>query len=117
MPKAPTPFVEFVIERFSILGGTTVRFMMGGWTVYIDGICCAIVAADELYLKGDATNIPDFDARGLKAFRPFPDQDMVMKYFQAPPEIFEDSDALKGWVGGALDAGIRAASKKKPKKK
>lgn len=95
-----------------MLGDATARFMMGGYVVYIDGVVCALVADGAVFLKGDAHNIPDFDARGLKAFKPFPDQDLVMKYFQAPPEIFEDPDALRQWVGGALEAGRRAVKKK-----
>lgn len=114
MPECP-PFVDFVIEQFSPLGEITVRFMMGGWIVYCDGFICALIANNEVYLKGDAKNIPAFEARGLKAFRPFDDQDVVMNYFQAPPEIFEDSDAMRRWVGGALEASKRA--KKKPKAK
>ena len=110
--KPRPPFVSFVLEQFSILGEATARFMMGGHVVYINGVVCALVADGELYLKGDPHNIPDFDARGLKPFKPFPDQDAVMKYFQAPPEIFEDPDALRKWVGGAVAAGQRSAKKK-----
>ena len=110
--KSLPPFVSFVLEQFSVLGESTARFMMGGYTFYIDGTVCALVADGQLYLKGDQHNIPDFDARGLKAFRPFPDQDLVMKYFEAPPEVFEDPDALRLWVGGALAAGRRSAKKK-----
>jgi hypothetical protein len=35
-----------------------------------------------------------------------------MKYFQAPPEIFEDPEAMRSWAGGAVAAGRRAAKKK-----
>jgi DNA transformation protein len=110
--KPVPPFVSFVLEQFAILGDATARFMMGGYVVYIDGVVCALVADGAVFLKGDAHNIPDFGARGLKAFKPFPDQDLVMKYFEAPPEIFEDPDALRQWVGGALAAGRRAVKKK-----
>jgi DNA transformation protein len=110
--KPLPPFVGFVLEQFSILGDATARFMMGGYVVYVDSIVCALVADGAVFLKGDQHNIPDFEARGLKAFKPFPDQDLVMKYFEAPPEIFEDPDALRKWVGGALQAGQRSAKKK-----
>ena len=51
-------------------------------------------------------------ARGLRAFQPFPDQPGTMKYFQAPPEIFEDPEAMRSWAGGAVAVGRRAAKKK-----
>ena len=50
---------------------------------------------------------------GCKAFQPFRDKPDTMKYFQAPPEIFEDSDALRHWAGGAVAASLRAKKKKK----
>ena len=114
MPERPR-FVDFVIEQFSPLGEISVRFMMGGWCVYCDGFVCALIANNEVYLKGDAVNIPAFEARGLTAFRPFDGQDLVMKYFQAPPEIFEDTGAMRLWVGGAVEASKRAKGKSKAK--
>jgi len=117
--KPQPPFVEYVIEQFSTLGAPTARAMMGGWVIYIDGLVCALIADSELYLKGGANNIPAFDARGLKAFKPFEDQDLVMKYYQAPPEIFEDPAALREWVGGSLEASRRTKKRagEKPSKK
>jgi DNA transformation protein len=113
MPQRPA-FVDFVIERFSPAGDITARFMMGGWCLYCDGLVFALVADNELYLKGGSHNIPAFEARGLKPFRPFPDQDMVMKYFQAPPEVFEDPEAMLHWVSGAVEASRQKASRKRP---
>lgn len=114
MPK-PDRFIEFAIEQFAPLGEITVRFMMGGWCFYCDGFVFALAADGAIYLKGDAVNIPAFEARGLRPFRPFKDQDAVMKYFQAPPEIFEDAAAMRQWAGGAVEAGRRARAKKKKK--
>lgn len=107
MPKTDR-FVEFACEQFAPLGVVTARAMMGGWVLYCDGVVFALIAAGALYLKGDTLTIPLFEARGLAAFRPFPDKPDVMKYFQAPPEIFEDPDAMREWVGGAVEAGRRA---------
>lgn len=105
-------YVDFCIEQFSPLGRIDSRYLFGGWCLYCDGVVFALIANGELYLKGDANNIPAFDARGLKAFQPFPDKPDTMKYFQAPPEIFEDPDALKHWAAGAIAAGRKTKSKK-----
>lgn len=102
------------MEQMSPLGGITSRYMFGGWCLYCDGTVFALIADGSVFLKGDAANIPRFEARGLPAFRPFPDQELTMKYFQAPPEIFEDPDAMKEWCGSAIAAGRRSA---KPRKK
>ena len=112
MPKSDR-FVDFADEQFAPLGEITARAMMGGWCLYCDGFVFALVASGALYLKGDELNIPRFNARGLLPFKPFPDQDGAMKYFQAPPEIYEDAAAMREWVGGAVEAGRRAKQKKK----
>ena len=112
MPKSDR-FVDFAVEQFAPLGEITARAMMGGWCLYCDGFVFALAAGGALYLKGDELNIPRFNARGLLPFKPFPDQDGTMKYFQAPPEIYEDVAAMREWVGGAVEAGRRAKQKKK----
>ena len=106
-------FTEFVMEQMAPLGAMTSRYMFGGWCLYCDGTVFAIIADGALFLKGDSENIPKFEARGLKAFKPFPDRDDVMKYFQAPPEIFEDPEALREWCGGAVAAGRRKKTGRK----
>ena len=40
-----------------------------------------------------------------------------MSYYEAPPEIFEDPDAMRSWCAGSVDAGRLAAEKRSPKKK
>ena len=106
-------FVEFCIEQFSSLGRIDSRYMFGGWCLYCNGNVFALIADGAVYLKGDAESIPEFQARGLQAFRPFPDKPGSMKYFQAPPEIFEDADALRHWCDGAIAASLRTTKKKK----
>ena len=108
-------YVDFVIEELASLGTITSRFMFGGWCLYCDGIVFAVVADGVLFLKGDSENIPKFEALGLKAFRPFPGRDDVLKYFQAPAEVFEDREAMQEWCGGAIAAGRRKAHAKKRK--
>lgn len=112
MPK-PDRFVEFCMERCALLGSIESRYMFGCWCLYCDGFVFALVAHGLLYLKGDDQNIPEFNARNMQAFRPFPDKPDIMKYFQAPTEIFEDDDLLRQLVGSAVKAGKRAKSKKK----
>ena len=90
--------------------------MFGGHAMYCDGTVFALVASDALYLKADDHNRADFERSGLSAFHPFGDERMVMQYYQAPPEIFEDVEALRRWGGGAVAAGRRGQAKK-PKKK
>ncbi len=57
-------------------------------------------------------NRPDFEAHGLKPFRPFEGKAGVMQYYEAPAEMFEDPEALEQWAGGAIAAGFRAQVQK-----
>lgn len=106
-------YLDFVLEELAPMGEMTSRAMFSGYALYCDGTVFALIAGSALYLKTDAGNRPEFEAKGLKPFRPFKDRDSVMQYYQAPAEIFEDAEARRKWVGSAIAAGERTQSKKK----
>jgi DNA transformation protein len=110
---AKDKFVDYCIDLFAPLGRIDSRYMFGGWCLYCNGTVFALIADGAVYLKGDAKNIPQFEARGCKPFQPFPDKPGTMKYFQAPPEIFEDPDACQQWATGAINAGSRPYTARK----
>lgn len=110
---AKDKFVDYCIDLFAPLGRIDSRYMFGGWCLYCNGTVFALIADGAIYLKGDANNIPQFEARGCKPFQPFPDKPGTMKYFQAPPEIFEDPDACQRWATGAINAGSRPYTARK----
>ena len=101
-------YLEFLHEQLAPLGDITSRKMFGGYCLYCDGVVFALVAEDTLYLKADDGNRPDFEAAGLPAFQPFEDKPTVMQYYLAPPEVFEDDEALHRWAGGAVQDFWRA---------
>ena len=39
-----------------------------------------------------------------------------MNYRSAPDDVHDDAEAMRRWAGLALEAGNRAAAKKKPKR-
>jgi DNA transformation protein len=92
--------------------------MFGGHGLYCNEVFFALVASGAVFLKADDENRPQFEAQGLKAFRPYEDRPETMQYYEAPAEMFEDPDMLKQWAGGAIAAALRAQTKKtKPKKR
>lgn len=115
--KRMNRYVEFVMEQFSPLGTITVRAMFGGHAIYCEGVTFALIANNAVFLKADDDNRPAFEGRGLQPFKPFEDKPGVMQYYEAPPEIFEDAQALHEWGGHAVEAGRRALAKRKPKRK
>lgn len=113
--RARNPYVEFLIEQFAPLGEISSRAMFGGYCLYCGGTVFALVAGNALYLKADEENREKFVARGLLRFKPYEDRDDSMSYYQAPPEVFEDLDAMTDWVGGSVRAGRRASQGRKPR--
>jgi DNA transformation protein len=107
MPAKPNPYIDFLIEQLSPLGEITARAMFGGHCLYADGFVFALVANNELYLKADDENRGMFETGGLLPFKPFEDKDEVMSYYQAPPEIFEDSAEMRRWCRPAIEASMR----------
>ena len=114
---ARSSYLEFLFEQLAPLGEISSRAMFGGHCLYCDAVVFALVANNAMFLKADDVNRAAYENRGLKPFRPFEDQNAVMSYYEAPPEIFEDSEAMQTWCGGSVEAGRRAQAKKKPKKR
>ena len=106
MPKS-NDFVETVCERLAPLGQVRSRTMFGGWGIYLDSRFCAIVHRDALYFKADDISRAEFEAKGLQPFKPFPDQEMVMPYYDAPPLRRLQCDQ-------GQEVGLRRAARKRP---
>lgn len=116
MPQ-PSEFVDTLLEKLAKFGEPSARFMFGGWGLYLDGVIIAIVADEVLYLKVDGTTRAAFEEAGSAPFKPFPDKDSTMSYYDAPADLHDDEDQFDRWIRLAIEAGLRGASKKRPKRK
>ena len=122
MPKR-SEFVEHVIETMRSFGPVTARTMFGGWGLYHEGVFFALVFDDTLYLKSDATNAAEFEARGLEPFvfeSRKAGETITTSYRRAPEEALESLDEMARWArsgyGAALrKAGVRRTKARKPK--
>ncbi|MEQ1814522.1 MAG: TfoX/Sxy family protein [Candidatus Nitrotoga sp.] len=109
-------FVEFVAEQMSFVGGLRVRAMFGGYGVYCDDRIFAIIVDDRLYFKADPITRPEFEEKGLSPFTYVArGKSMTMQYFEAPPEVFEEPEAMRSWVQKAYGAAVRTKKIKTPK--
>ncbi len=117
MPKKPESdsFVEFVLEQLAPLGTITARSMMGGKTLYCDGVIFALIGHGAVYFKADDENRPMFEARGWPAFRPDENAPGTMSYYLVPADVLENRDELACWATEAIAAGRRSAKTKKRK--
>jgi DNA transformation protein len=109
----------WVQEALECVGQVTMRKMMGGATLYLDGTVFAIIGLDELWFKADAESDALWDAEGCERFTyTFSDGRVgVMNYRRAPLDVHDDPNAMQRWASLAQEAGLRAAAKKKPRKK
>ncbi|MDQ2102644.1 TfoX/Sxy family protein [Azospirillum isscasi] len=115
MALAPvSELVRFLCESLAPLGIVSARRMFGGYALYCDGIVFALVAHDVLYFRTDDGNRPDYEALGLRPFKPLDDKPTVMPYFPPPDSALDDPDELMLWARPALAAAIRVAAARKP---
>lgn len=102
-------FVEFVAEQMAFVGGLRVRAMFGGYGIYRDDCMFALIADDRLYFKADVTTRAAFEAQGLAPFTYVArGKSVTLQYFEAPPDVFEEQDAMRTWVRMAQEAALQA---------
>lgn len=102
-------FVRFVIEQMGRDRVPRVRRMFGGYGLYRDDVMFAIIIQDKLYLKTDDMNRRRFEEKGLLPFTyESKGKQVTIRYYEAPPEVFEDSDDMQTWVASAVAAALRA---------
>ncbi len=94
--------------------------MFGGIGLYSGDQFFGIVAFDRLWFKVDDGNRGEYLARGMDAFKPFPDRPTTMSYFEVPPDLLDDSEELRVWAMRSVAIARRAKQKlprKQPRKK
>jgi len=107
----------WVQEALAPMGEVTLRRMMGGATLYLDGTVFAILDGSDLYLKADAETDAAWDEAGCGRFTvEMKGKPVSMNYRRAPDEVQDDADAMQRWASIAVEAGRRAAAKRKPRR-
>jgi DNA transformation protein len=102
---------EYVLEQLERVAPIRAKNMFGGVGIYSGDVFFAIVADDVLYFKVNDGNRAAYEARGMEPFRPFADRPGTMSYYELPPDVLEDVEALEVWMQAALAAaGARAGS-------
>ena len=108
---------EWAKEALEPLGTVSLRRMMGVAVLYLDGTIFAVLE-DEIWFKADAESAAIWDAEGCARYT-FTEKDgtvQTMNYRRAPSEVYDDAEAMQRWASLAVEAGLRGAAKKRPKK-
>ena len=110
--RKDTQFVTFVAEQLAALGEVDARAMFGGHGIYIDGLFCAIVHRDTLYLKADGQTRAEFESLGMQPFRPFAGKPTTMRYYRIGADLLENRVQLLAWARKAMAAARRDPARK-----
>ena len=113
-PSFDEGLYAWVQEALEPIGAVTMRKMMGGATLYLDGTVFAILDEGELWFKSDAEVDAVWDSEGCERFT-YPGG--TMNYRRAPLDVYDDPEAMQRWASLALEAGLRGGAKKKPRKR
>lgn len=91
--------------------------MFGGYGIYQRDTIFALILEDRLYFKADDLTRTEFTERGLGPFTyAARGKHTTMKYYEAPPEVFEEPEAMLSWAQQAIEAALRIEhAKRKPK--
>lgn len=104
-------FANYVVDQLMFVRGLRVRAMFGGYGVYQNDHMFAIIVNDMLYLKSDAIVQREFEEKGLALFTYVArGKSVSLRYYEAPSEVFDESESMRIWVEKALGASIRQGS-------
>jgi DNA transformation protein len=93
------------MEQLSEQDETTVRPMFGGQRIYRRDVIFGIRFGERLYSKVDDRSKGIYVSRGMPSLRPN-ERQTLMSYFEVPPEILADREALLSWAKEAMRAGM-----------
>jgi DNA transformation protein len=101
-------FIAFLLDQLRNWAPVTARRMFGGHGLFCGGVMFAIVSDETLFLRTDGENRPAFEASEMQPFRYLRAGRLVaLGYHQAPPDLFDDGDALVQWSAAAYGAALR----------
>jgi DNA transformation protein and related proteins len=103
---------------FEPFGPVGIKRMFGGFGIYADGLCFAIEAGGEVFIKTDEVSRADFSAAGSAPFTYVAKgKSRPTSYWSLPPGAHDDGDELRRWAGIGLETARRAlAAKTRPKR-
>jgi DNA transformation protein len=109
-------FLTFVLEQLESVREVSHRRMFGGIGLYSGEWFFGVIDNDTLFFKVDAATRPQYQNHKMSAFAPMPGQAAMEGYYQVPPSVLEDADALGEWARQAVEVSRRAPAKKRKRR-
>jgi len=101
MPAMHDGFTEFVLDQLIGMSQVTCRAMFGGYGLYQRTVFFGIIHKEHLYLKVTPTTVRQYEAHGMKPFRPNSKQ-TLRSFYEVPIQIIEDSEQLMEWAAASV---------------
>jgi DNA transformation protein len=108
-------FLTFVLEQLDAVRDLSSRRMFGGVGIYGGEWFFAVLDNDTLFFKADETSVVKYRRRRMPAFRPDPAKPPMTGYFQVPPDVLDDRDALAAWAREAMEVAKKSKGRTKGK--
>ena len=108
--------LAWVEEALEPTGRVSMRKMMGGATLYLDGTVFAIMVDGELWFKADEQSNAIWDEAGCTERFAVTFKDGTvdrMNYRRPPTDVYDDPDEMRRWAQVAVEAGLRRPTKKR----
>ena len=104
-------FLTFVLEQLASVREVSHRRMFGGVGLYAGEHFFAIIDNDTLFFKVDDSTRPKYRRRKMPPFAPIKGKPPMTGYYQVPPSVVEDADAMGEWAREAIAVARRAPAK------
>ncbi|MEK9671740.1 MAG: TfoX/Sxy family protein [Rhodospirillaceae bacterium] len=109
-------FRDHILDLLTALGPEQAKRMFGGGGLFLDGAMFRLVVDDELYLKIDDGNRPDFEALGAPPFTyERGGKTIALGYYLAPEDLLEYAAEFASWARKAREAALRSGVRAKKK--
>src|SRR5205085_10677892 len=104
---------DAIVELFQEFGPVSVRRMLGGAGIFVDGRMIGLVSRDAIYLKADAETISSFEQEGLAPFSYATKngEHKLTSYWRMPDRLYDDPQELARWARAAHAAAQRKAER------
>ncbi len=118
-------YPRYVLGQLAGLEHLASRPMFGGVGLYYQERFFAIIMRDTLYFKVNDANRGDYESRGMRQFRPYPDKPTVkasdkprgaMAYYEVPADVLEDPDECVAWARRSIAVAAAGAAIVAPRK-
>jgi DNA transformation protein len=93
-------FLAFVLDQLGGRSAIESRAMFGGHGLYRDGTFFGIVFRGRLYFRTSEATRPEYEAQGMKRFRPG-ERQTLRSYYEVPADVLEDPAEVARWARAA----------------